>query len=144
MTFPQTEAIRWSTVFSEDDKLKAIAKYGCLAMCYLYCIGIVSEDTIMTMQSLKTAMEKGLLDTECTVLDATKFMEFFAHKKYIVSKKNITSIANIKDKTPVRYEYNGSGHWVVVENGKIVFNSLANSICVAKGKPTSARVIYYE
>ena len=36
---------------------------------------------------------------------------------------------------PVRYVYNGRGHWVVVDNGKIVFNSLINSQCVTKGKP---------
>ena len=51
-----------------------------------------------------------------------------------VTKEQFNDLSKVKC-WPVRYVYNGKGHWVVVEKGKIVFNSLINSQCVAKGKP---------
>ena len=62
------------------------------------------------------------------------------------SVKNITSIKDIKKRTPVKYERideNGKkhAHWVGVENGKIGFNSLKTSLCVNKGKPVTARIL---
>lgn len=127
MIYPQTKAI-------------AIGKWGCLAMCYIYCMGIEDESEILKLVS--KAMEKNIIDGECTVLNASKLLEFVSGKKYNVEKKAITSIKGIKSPTPVRYKTeDGPGHWVVVENGKIVFNSLLNSVQVTKGKPIDSRVI---
>ena len=122
-------------------RAEMIGKYGCLAMCYLYCVGVAPESEGEMIKHVSTAMDKGLLDEECTVLNASKLLEHFTGKKFTVTKKTISDIKNIQEATPVRYTYNGKGHWVVVENGKIVFNSIANSICVKYGKPDSARVI---
>lgn len=141
MIFPQTEALNWSKVFPESKKLNAIANYGCLAMCYLYCIGIEPSNIPEYLKYLTDAMDTNLLDDECTVLNANKFLEAFSRKKFNVIKKDITTIKDIKDKTPVRFDNNGFSHWVVVENGKIVFNSLINSVCVTCGKPTTARIL---
>ena len=118
-----------------------IGKYGCLAMCYLYCMGICPESEGEMIRHVSAAMDKGLLDHECTVLDASALLEHFTGKKWRVEKKACTDIDEIKEATPVRFDYNGKGHWVVVEDGRIVFNSLADSVCVAKGHPTTARVI---
>jgi hypothetical protein len=41
----------------------------------------------------------------------------------------------------VKFTNGKYSHWVVVENGKVVFNSLQYSNCVEKGKPTEARII---
>lgn len=141
MSFPQTEAMRWAEIFPNDKKLYAIAHGGCLALCYLYCVGIISDDAILAVQNVKNAMDKGLLDSNCSVLDADKFLEHFTGRKFRVEKRKIDSIDSIKDATPVCYEFNGNQHWVVIENGKIVFNPLRNSVCVAKGKPTDSRII---
>ncbi|MBQ4379514.1 MAG: DUF261 family protein [Treponema sp.] len=122
-------------------RAEMIGKYGCLAMCYLYCVGVAPESEGEMIKHVSTAMDKGLLDEECTVLNASKLLEHFTGKKFIVTKKAISDIKNIQEATPVRYAYNGKGHWVVVENGKIVFNSIANSVCVKYGKPDSARII---
>lgn len=118
-----------------------IGKYGCLAMCYLYCVGIAPKTEGDMIKYISSAMDKGLLDEECTVLDASKLLQHFTGKKWHVQKKDIDDIDEIKDATPVRFSNGGNAHWVVVENGRIVFNSLADSVCVAKGHPTSARVI---
>lgn len=122
-------------------RAEMIGKYGCLAMCYLYCVGVAPESEGEMIKHVSTAMDKGLLDEECTVLNASKLLEHFTGKKFTVTKKAISDIKNIQEATLVRYAYNGKWHWVVVENGKIVFNSIANSVCVKYGKPDSARII---
>lgn len=111
-----------------------IAKNGCLAMCYLYCVGIDgnADDYIWAVSN---AMESKLLDNECFVLNAEKYLEWYTGKRWKVEKKQIDDITTIKEATPVRYSYNGLAHWVVVEDGKIVFNPLLNSVCVNKGHP---------
>lgn len=128
MKYPQTFAI------DVAKNIDAIGKYGCLAMCYLYCIGIDPE-VESYVNILSDAMKEGLLDNECSVLDAEKFLRWISGKRYSVTKKQYDNLKEIKEPYPVRYSYNGKAHWVVVQNGKIVFNSLINSQCVAKGSP---------
>ena len=127
MIYPQT--------FAEEiaDNIKPIAKYGCLAMCYLYCVGI--EDTLEMIRIVSDCMKKGILDNECTVTSARKYLQYVTGKNFDVTKEQFNDLKKIKEPYPVRYVYNGKGHWVVVQNGKIVFNSLINSQCVTKGKP---------
>ncbi len=135
MIYPQTLAGKL------QKNIEQIAKNGCLAMCYLYCLGIECSG-YGYIGYVSDAIDFGYLDKECTVLDADKYLGFFAGiDRFKVLKKNISSIFEIKDRTPVCYEYGKNRHWVVVENGKIVFNSLANSQCVSRGKPVEARVI---
>lgn len=122
-------------------RAEIIGKYGCLAMCYLYCVGICPETEGEMIKHISAAMDKGLLDEECTVLSASKLLAHFTGKSFFVEKKAVSDIKKIKDATPVRFTYNEKEHWVVVENGKIVFNSIANSACVQNGKPDTARVI---
>lgn len=119
-----------------------IGKYGCLAMCYLYCAGIDENDALEYIRLVSKAVDAGILDKDCTVLDANKFIESITGRKVTVRKKNITDIKDIEEATPVKFTNNGYSHWVVAEHGKIVFNSLANSVCVAKGKPVEARIIH--
>ena len=137
MIYPQT--------FAQDvtRNIEAIGKYGCLAMCYIYCMGIdPSKESYV--QIVSDAMYEKLLDNECTVLDAAKFLSWLTGKRYNVQKKQIDDLKKIKEPTPIKYSYNGRSHWVVVQAGKIVFNSLINSQCVTKGSPAkdlNARVI---
>ena len=118
-----------------------IGKYGCLAMSYLYCIGIMPDTEGEMIKHISTAIDKGLLDSECTVLDASALLQFFTGKKWHVAKKKVDDINDIKEATPVRFTYGDKGHWVVVRDGRIVFNSIEDSICVKKGFPTEARII---
>lgn len=123
-------------------KAESIAKNGCLAMCYLYCMGI--DDDVELIKSVASAIDKGILDSDCFVLDADKLLAWITGRKFYVIKKSITEIGGLEkitEPTPVRFDYNGFYHWVVVQNGKIIFDSLANSVCVKKGKPTTARMI---
>lgn len=141
MNYPQTEAMNLSVVFPECERLKQIANNSCLAMCYLHCIGIEAESIPNYLRYITDSMDKGFLDSDCTVLNAEKFLKHFSGKEFSVIKKDVSKIDNIKKLTPVRFDFNNKQHWVVVENGRIVFNPLLNSLCVAKGKPTTARII---
>lgn len=111
-------------------------------MCYIYCAGIDPNNEIEYIRIVDNAIKNNVLEKDCTVKSAEKFLQYITGKKTVVIKKSITDIKDIKNLTPVKYKVDGlQGHWVVAENGKIVFNSLANSINVEKGKPTEARVI---
>lgn len=135
---PQTSAVNLT------ENISSIGKWGCLAMCYAYC----ANDKITGLaflEKISLAIKNGLLGKDCFVKNAGDFMEWWnkgSGKHYLVEKVNIKTIKDIKEKTPVRFMADGyGGHWVVVENGKIVFNSLDYSVNVAKGKPIEARII---
>lgn len=139
MKYPQTKAALLAK------NIQAIADNGCLAMCYLYCIGL-GDSEYNFIGILSEAMDKGLLESDCFVSDADKFLNAYCgENKVKVIKKDITSLEEITgDFTPVRFDYNGKSHWVVVENGRIVFNPLMYSKCVNFGRPTTARIIIFE
>lgn len=133
--YPQTKAKELSKY------IESIANYSCLAMCYLFCIGIELNEYDF-INYVAEAIKEGLLDDDCSVKDGATFLNRFAGvDRFTVSKKEIKSISEIKQQAPVRFDYNGTSHWVVVENGKIIFNPLKQSTCVDKGKPTTARII---
>lgn len=114
----------------------------CLALCYLYCSERKVEDDIESVQIVTSAWQKGLLEDDGTVKSAYDLLKFYDGKSYDIQKKEISSISEIKEKTPVLFSAKGYiPHWVVVENGKIVFNPLSHSNSVTKGTPTSARII---
>ena len=127
---------------------KRMGDYMCLASCYSW---IVSRDKFgergemierKILCDIIEAYHKGILDDEITVLDGAAFLELCnPNNKYKVEKRKIITIDDIKEATPVRFDRNEYEHWVVVENGKIVFDSLDDSKCVKFGMPTTARII---
>lgn len=111
-------------------------------MCYIYCSGINPENELEYIRLVDRAIKENILEKDCTVKSAEQFLQWLTGRKTTVVKKSVFDYAHLKEPTPVRFKADGlAGHWVVVENGKIVFKSLANSINVAKGKPIEARII---
>ena len=95
------------------------------------------------IDSLYKAVERNIVNVkkDCFVEDAISLMKVANPKKvYSVIKKDVSSIAGIK-LGAVRYSYNGYSHWVLIEDGKIVFNSLDDSKCVEYGIVKEARLI---
>ena len=121
-------------------KLKSIKEYGCCAFTLLWWLGIDCDDitAIMTVSDL---IKSHALDEDCTVYWGECIRQLTGREMESLEKVQITSIKKIKEKTIVRFMNGKAGHWVGVENGKVVFNSLAYSKCVAEGKPTEARII---
>ena len=139
MKNPQTLAEELYPHFPTQ-KLKSIKDYACCAFTLLWWLGIDCDDitAIMTVSDL---IKSHALDEDCTVHWAKCIEQLTGRQMESLEKVQISSIKKIKERTIVRFIKNSAGHWVGVENGKVVFNSLAYSKCVAEGKPTEARII---
>ena len=139
MKTPQTLAEELYKHFPTP-KLKSIKDYACCAFSLLWWLGIDCDDTtaIMTVSDL---IKTHALDKDCTVYWGECIRQLTGREMESLEKAQITGIKKIKEKTIVRFTIGKTGHWVGVEDGKVVFNSLAYSRCVAEGKPTEARII---
>ncbi len=123
---------------------KVFCENLCLFYCYAYCSGILYEVAEDAYDEAEYQRLKGTLGADGFVRDADKLLQNLTARYARVEKVKINSIADIKDETPVCYQYGDKTHWVVVRDGQIVFNSLEHSICVEKGEPVSARVIHWK
>lgn len=130
------------------DDMKAIGQWGCLAACY----GFVAEWPIGDCNSeqflmrLCQARQEGIIDQECNVYDAVRFLNWWTggQRRFAVAKVPIIDgdISHIVRPTPVRYLAEGhGGHWVVVADGRIVWNPLTSSYNVNHGIAVDSRVI---
>ena len=126
-----------------QDFLKSSGNGACLALCYIRAALGKDATPQMMIDALYKAAERNIVNIkkDCFVEDAISLMKVANGKKaYSVIKKDVSSISGIK-LGAVRYSYNGYSHWVLIEDGKIVFNSLEDSQCVKYGTPKEARLI---
>lgn len=138
MKYPQTLAREFCSIISPA-RLETIGKYGCCAFVLLWCLGI-EPDNMEAIELVNDMINAGVIEKDCTVHWA-EAVKFLTGRDITVEFKNIKNILSIKDRTPVRYDYKGQGHWVGVERGMIAFNPLKQSNCVDKGVPVTARII---
>ncbi len=138
MKYPQTLAREFCSVISPA-RLETIGKYGCCAFVLLWCLGI-EPDNMEAIELVNDMINAGVIEKDCTVKWA-EAVKFLTGRDITVEFKNIKDILSIKDRTPVRYDYKGQGHWVGVERGMIAFNPLEYSLCVDKGRPVTARLL---
>ena len=126
-----------------QDFFKSAGNGACLALCYIRAALSKEATPQMMIDALYKAAERNIVNVkkDCFVNDAISLMKVANPKKvYSVVKKDVSSIAGIK-LGAVRYSYNGYSHWVLIEDGKIVFNSLEDSKCVEYGTVKEARLI---
>lgn len=125
--------------------IKEIGHNCCLVHCYLYCMGIepsTKEYFRITYDAIDAGVEVAGVAKDCTVESARRFLRWLTGKEFTVTKKIISSIKDIKDPTPVLYQAAGFiPHFVVVENGEIVYDGYEDSQSVEQGHPISARII---
>lgn len=140
MKTPQTLAEELYKQFPQT-KLKSIMQYACCAFTMMWCMGIEPDDAEAVI-TVGRMIDAEVIDADCTVY-WDKVARFLSGRGCSIEKKEINSIKDIKERTPVRFDYQGKSHWVGVEKGKIKFNSLKSSNCVAKGKPTQARILHF-
>ena len=138
MKTPQSLAIEIKDTI-KPERMETIGKYGCCAFVLMWCLGIEPDD-IDAVKTVNNMINAGVIEKDCTVkwADAAAYL---AGRKITVEFKDIKDLRGIRERTPVRYDYKGKGHWVGVENGMIKFNPLVYSQCVDKGRPTTARII---
>ena len=126
-----------------QDFFESAGNGACLALCYIRAALGKDSTAQMMFDALYKATERNIVNVkkDCFVEDAIALMRVANPTKvYSVIKKDISSIAGIK-LGAVRYSYNGYSHWVLIEDGKIVFNSLEDSKCVKYGTVKEARLI---
>lgn len=120
---------------------------ACLAFCYIRAaLGKVIPEKMFGI--LWDAADKNIIDENdnCYVNDAIALMKLAnPNKKYAVIKKDISSLEELNGElAAVSYKNGGYNHFVLVEKGQVVFDSLDDSKCVKYGKPTTARIIKIE
>ena len=107
-----------------QDFFKSAGNGACLALCYIRAALGKEATPQMMIDALYKAAERNIVNVkkDCFVEDAISLMKVANPKKvYAVIKKDISSISGIK-LGAVRYCYNSYYHWVLIEDGKIVFN----------------------
>ena len=139
MRNPQTLAMELYNHFPSK-KLKAIKDFGCCAFVLLWCLHIEPENDVDAILILDDLIHKKAIKADCTVKWADAIKRLSGRTMESIKFEDITIISNIKERTPVRFDYNGESHWVGVENGKVAFNPLIFSNCVTYGKPATKRV----
>lgn len=138
MKNPQSLAIEIKDTI-KPECLESIGRYGCCAFVLLWCLGIEPDD-IEAIKTVNSMISAKVIEDDCTVKWADA-VYYLTGRKITVEFKDIKDLRGIRERTPVRYDYKGKGHWVGVENGMIKFNPLIYSQCVDKGRPTTARII---
>ena len=125
-----------------QDFFKSAGNGACLALCYIRAALGKEATPQMMIDALYKAAERNIVNVkkDCFVEDAISLMKVANPKVYSVNKKDISSISGVK-LGAVRYSYNGYSHWVLVEDGKVIFNSLEDSQCVKYGTPKESRLI---
>lgn len=107
---------------------KVIGDYGCLALNYLWVAGIPYEKLAEKFNDLLSAK---IIDGECTIQDATKFYAAFGVTATVAK----TSTAPVDgSKYIARFVRGNFGHFVGMQGGKVVNNTLDFSFCVSDGK----------
>ena len=139
MKHPQTLAEKLYKHFPCPE-LKSIKDSACCAFTLLWWLGIDCDDTtaIITVSDL---IKSKALDPDCTVYWAECIKQLTGREMESLDKVPITNIKKIKTKTIVCFKNGKYAHWVGVENGKIVFNSLVYSKTIEEGKPAEMRLI---
>lgn len=122
------------------DKLEHIRRYGCCAFVLLWCLRLEGDDDIDSILTVARMMDAGVIGEDCTVrwADAVRYL---TGRDSSVEFKAVKTLDGITRRTPVRFDFNGQEHWVGVENGRVEFNPLRNSVCVYYGRPATARIL---
>lgn len=138
MKYPQSLCWELRNKFPPE-RLETIYKYGCCAFVLLWCLGIDPDD-IHAIELVSDMIDAKVIEADCTVhwVEACRFL---TGRDLQVEFKDIKTLYNIKDRTPVRFDYKGRSHWVGVMRGMIAFNPLEHSECVVKGRPVTARIL---
>lgn len=141
MKNPQTLAEKLYQQFPTM-KLKSIKDYACCAFTLMWALGEEPDDA-QAVLDVGRMMDKGAIDVDCTVYwdKAARFLTGKGLAVEFRDIKDLKEIKNIPGRIPVKFSYNGKSHWVGVEGGKVKFNALEKSICVANGKPVTARIL---
>lgn len=128
-----------------QDFCKSVGNGGCLALCYIRAALGDKATSTMLFDALWSASENNIIDAndDCYVRDAISLMRLVnPSKSYSVTKQKISSIEELGGQlAAVNFSRGKANHWVLVDKGQIIFDSLEDSQCVKYGNVTDARII---
>lgn len=136
MKYPQTIAEKIAK------NIQTIADNACCAFTALWVLGLDPENA-EAIEIVSDAINARVIESDCTVI-WKPFVKWLTGRDVEVEFRDIKSLNDIKNekyRILVRFNYGKNSHWVGVYKGKIEYNSLINSVCVTKGKPTTCRII---
>lgn len=139
MNHPQDEAKKLYEHFPTPT-LYEIKENACCAFVLMWALGLDISDAEAVMLVDDLIHQKALKE-DCTVKWAEAIKALTGKPMKSVDFIDCKTIGNIKERTPVRYDFKEQSHWVGVENGEIAFNPLSYSMCVEFGRPATKRVI---
>jgi len=117
-------------------KLLNMGHSGCLALCYLYCIGVDPEELVFKYDEL---VEKKIMTEDCYILDGDKFIKMFGSDKKV---KRVDINDTSADLYIAYYKFNNIGHFVVVDkDNNVVYNSFYESVSVKYGNMVEKRTL---
>lgn len=108
-------------------------EYACLALSYLFLINIEEVELIKMYERLVGIKA---IDREFFVRDANKLIVFFGSRKRVV-KSNINEvIAGERYAGLWSNDCTGLSHWVVMQDGEVIYDPYGKSTTVKQGKFT--------
>lgn len=121
-----------------QDLFKSIGDGGCLYLCYYYCTRGLDYNYDFIIRIYKALIDCKIIKPNGYILNGEAVIEKIGANKKIISgvPKEGEYIAC--------YTYKNYTHFVVknVTTDKIIFNSMANSVCVTKGTEDKTRARY--
>lgn len=126
-----------------QDTFKSLANNSCLALVYSYYLSPYALRS-QHMINVITGWRKDFIDDECTVVKPEDYLNLIdnMHRKFKV--ETVIGEPPIDGKAyPVMYSKNEgkTGHFVLMRNGRIIFDPLDYSTNVKMGKIYSYRKI---
>lgn len=119
-----------------QDKVKELADNCCLAMCYEELWGI--HDDGDKLKILAEAIRQGYVEWGGTVVNPIGIARLCGHKEIVDIKKSTKYDGH--DTVVANFKHGSYNHFVLVKDGKVVWNSLDNSKCVENGDLESYRI----
>ena len=120
-----------------QDKIKWWADGLCLALCYMELFGIKNDEDKLKIAS--EALRQGFIDWTGIVQNPIGLARLCGHTEVKDVRKVTTYDGH--DTVIAYYTNNNYGHFVLVKDGEVVWNSLEKSVCVEKGHIDSYRII---
>lgn len=119
-----------------QDKIKQLSDGLCLALCYTELWGIKNDGD--KLKIISEAVRQGDVQWDGTVKNPIGLAKLCGRTEIKDIKRASTYDGH--DTVVANFAYNGYNHFVLVKDGKVVWNPLENSVCVNQGKIESYRI----
>lgn len=120
-------------------KIQSICETMAKGACLIFADCVLADiDPFLAVQKFNELVERRIIQDDCFVNDHEALIYFLSGKHFKYKRVEMPP----KDKPYIaRYVFGNNSHFVVCENGRIIFDSLNDSKCAKYGKPTDFRVV---